>query len=112
MDALPRPTLCLAGRTFGRRRGLATTSLRGLIRLVLAVHVIVTDPVARDTGGIATLELAGTTGGWSTFLLITPVTTVILPVTDEVTGDAAAARTGELQRGARDVTCVSEWSTQ
>lgn len=104
VDALPRPTLCLAGRTFGRRRGLATTSLRGLIRLVLAVHVIVTDPVARDTGGIATLELAGTTGGWSTFLLITPVTTVILPVTDEVTGDAAAARTGELQRGARDVT--------
>jgi hypothetical protein len=91
---------------------VATTALRGFVRLVLAIHVVVTHPAARDTGGVATLKLAGAAGRRGALLLVTPVATVVLAVAHKVTGDAAAARTGELQRGARDVTCVSEQSTQ
>lgn len=105
MDALAGAALRLAGGALGGRgRGPLAAALGRLVRVVLAVHVLVADPAARDAGGVAALELAGATGRGRAVQLVAPVAAVVLAVAHKVAGDAAAAGAGELQGGAGDVT--------
>lgn len=69
----------------------------------LTVNVIITHPAGRDARRVSTLELTGTTRGWSTFHLIRAITTIILTITHKVFRDAAAAGTCELIWSTGDV---------
>lgn len=84
MHALSTPALELAHRAAGLL-GLrpAAAALHGLVRLVLTVWVPVTAPQGRDALGVVAAELVLVAAGSRAFFLITGISTVIIPVTDE-----------------------------
>lgn len=75
------------------------------VRVVLTIVVTITTPQFESTAAISAFEFIGFTGRWgTTSKLIAAVRTVLLPVTDVVSGDTLSALTGGLvsATGARE----------
>lgn len=96
MDAFTIAALELMSCAGVEGLGIVATLLYGLVRLILTVHLVITDPQLWDAHAVVTLELIGVAGQRGAFFFITAIPAVIVTVTYEDDGDARLVTALEL----------------